>query len=488
MKNLSLIEVNKPEELKNALNELINYKNTAGELPNITAESLGLGNVDNTSDANKPVSTPQKTYIDNENAKNVKLESDTMQTIDSDIEIADGKSLYGERGNGTTEQLVAIKNEGGFENVEIGSPNIPLKLHHSMKDINNSNLTKNPKISVKDADGETTEEKMAFVSDVQGAKTELNNSLTSEINKKINKSSFTNAETPNAIVTDVVGENLDESDVDSASIRIVKRSVENGSVLLNETTSIKLASTASRGLMSKEQVSTLNDLTDRMQAMEGKASRYLYDAKTNPSASEIDAFVKSMGHTVPFTGIAVVIDETFHVWHYYENENIGWKDDGSDTVSKATNSSLGIVKGETLEGKVSVENDGTMSLVGYDTLKSKVTSIENSRLNDVDIAGGTNNGTIKVTKNVNGTSITTDNIPVTGLKSAAYTESSAYATSEQGEKADTAIQSIKLNGVEQTKTNNGINLVIDTVSQSTMQSYVQQAIEDAIGEVIGGSY
>lgn len=488
MKNLSLIEVNKPEELKNALNELINYKNTAGELPNITAESLGLGNVDNTSDANKPVSTPQKTYIDNENAKNVKLESDTMQTIDSDIEIADGKSLYGERGNGTTEQLVAIKNEGGFENVEIGSPNIPLKLHHSMKDINNSNLTKNPKISVKDADGETTEEKMAFISDVQGAKTELNNSLASEINKKINKSSFANAETPNAIVTDVVGENLDESDVDSASIRIVKRSVENGSVLLNKATSIKLASTASRGLMSKEQVSTLNDLTDRMQAMEGKASRYLYDAKTNPSASEIDTFVKSMGHTVPFTGIAVVIDETFHVWHYYENENIGWKDDGSDTVSKATNSSLGIVKGETSEGKVSVENDGTMSLVGYDTLKSKVTSIENSRLNDVDVAGGTNNGTIKVTKNVNGTSTTTDNISVTGLKSAAYTESSAYATSEQGEKADTAIQSIKLNGVEQTKTNNGINLVIDTVSQSAMQSYVQQAIEDAIGEVIGGSY
>ena len=488
MKNLSLIEVSKPEELKNALNELINYKNTAGDLPNITAESLGLGNVDNTSDANKPVSSAQKTYIDNENAKDVKLESETMQTIDSDIEIADGKSLYGERGNGTTEQLVVIKNEGGFENVEIGSPNIPLKLHHSMKDINNSSLTKNPKVSVKDANGETTEEKMAFISDIQTTKTELNTALSNEINKKINKSSFASAETPNAIVTEVLGESFDDSNTDAVNIKVIKRSVDNGSILLNKATSLKLASTTSRGLMSKEQVSTLNDLSERMQAMEGKASRYLYDAKTNPSASEIDTFVKSMGHTVPFTGIAVVIDETFHVWHYYENENIGWKDDGSDTVSKATNSSLGIVKGETSEGKVSVENDGTMSLVGYDTLKSKVTSIENSRLNDVDIAGGTNNGTIKVTKNVNGTSSTTDNISVTGLKSAAYTESSAYATSEQGEKADTAIQSIKLNGVEQTKTNNGINLVIDTVSQSTMQSYVQQAIEDAIGEVIGGSY
>ena len=488
MKNLSLIEVNKPEELKNALNELINYKNTAGELPNITAESLGLGNVDNTSDANKPVSTAQKTYIDNENAKNVKLESDTMQTIDSDIEIADAKSLYGERGNGTTEQLVAIKNEGGFENVEMGSPNIPLKLHHSMKDINNSSLTKNPKVSVKDTNGTTSEEKMAFISDVQTAKTELNTTLSNEINKKINKSSFTNAETPNAIVTEVVGESFEDGNADTMNIRVVKRSVDDGSILLSKSTALKIASTTSRGLMSKEQVSTLNDLSERMQAMEGKASRYLYDVKTNPTPTEIDTFVKNLGYTSPFTGIAVVIDETYHVWHYYENDNIGWRDDGSDTVSKATNASLGIVKGENTEGKVSIENDGTMSLVGYDTLKSKVTSIESSRLNDIAIVGGTNNGTIKVTKNVNGTSSTTDNISVTGLKSAAYTESSAYATSEQGEKADTAIQSIKLNGVEQTKTNNGINLVIDTVSQSTMQSYVQQAIEDAIGEVIGGSY
>ncbi len=488
MKTLSLIEVNKPEELKNALNELINYKNTAGEIPNITAESLGLGNVDNTSDANKPVSTAQKTYIDNENAKDVKLESETIQTIDSDIEIAEGNTLYGERGNGTTEQLVVIKNEGGFENVEMGSPNIPLKLHHSMKDINNSSLTKNPKVSVKDTNGTTSEEKMAFISDVQTAKTELNTTLSNEINKKINKSSFTNAETPNAIVTEVVGESFEDSNADTMNIRVVKRSVDDGSILLSKSTALKIASTTSRGLMSKEQVSTLNDLSERMQAVEGKASRYLYDTKTNPSATEIDTFVKNLGYTSPFTGIAVVIDETYHVWHYYENDNIGWRDDGSDTVSKATNASLGIVKGENAEGKVSIENDGTMSLVGYDTLKSKVTSIESSRLNDIAIVGGTNNGTIKVTKNVNGTSSTTDNISVTGLKSAAYTESSAYATSEQGEKADTAIQSIKLNGVEQTKTNNGINLVIDTVSQSTMQSYVQQAIEDAIGEVIGGSY
>lgn len=53
----------------------------------------------------------------------------------------------------------------------------------------------------------------------------------------------------------------------------------------------------------------------------------------------------------------------------------------------------------------------------------------------VTLESGTNNGTVKIT--VNGTA--TDNVAVKGLKSAAYTESSAYATAEQGTKADNAM-------------------------------------------------
>ena len=53
----------------------------------------------------------------------------------------------------------------------------------------------------------------------------------------------------------------------------------------------------------------------------------------------------------------------------------------------------------------------------------------------VTLESGTNNGTVKIT--VNGTA--TDNVAVKGLKSAAYTESSAYATSAQGTKADNAM-------------------------------------------------
>ena len=53
----------------------------------------------------------------------------------------------------------------------------------------------------------------------------------------------------------------------------------------------------------------------------------------------------------------------------------------------------------------------------------------------VTLESGTNNGTLKLT--VNGTA--KDNIAVKGLGSAAYTESSAYATSTQGDKADKAL-------------------------------------------------
>lgn len=56
-------------------------------------------------------------------------------------------------------------------------------------------------------------------------------------------------------------------------------------------------------------------------------------------------------------------------------------------------------------------------------------------LQTVTLGSGTNNGTVKIT--VNGTA--TDNVAVKGLKSAAYTESSAYATATQGTKADNAM-------------------------------------------------
>lgn len=64
----------------------------------------------------------------------------------------------------------------------------------------------------------------------------------------------------------------------------------------------------------------------------------------------------------------------------------------------------------------------------------------------VTLATGTNNGTLKIT--VGGT--TTDNVAVKGLKSAAYTDSSAYATAAQGTKADNALPKTEFNAFKST--------------------------------------
>ena len=61
---------------------------------------------------------------------------------------------------------------------------------------------------------------------------------------------------------------------------------------------------------------------------------------------------------------------------------------------------------------------------------------------------GTKNGTLKIT--VGGTA--TDNVAVKGLKSAAYTESSAYATAAQGTKADNALPKADFDSFKTTNT------------------------------------
>ena len=58
MEKLSLIDVNKPQKVKEALNEVIDFKE------NLSAKSLGLGNVDNTSDLDKPISNKQQAVLD----------------------------------------------------------------------------------------------------------------------------------------------------------------------------------------------------------------------------------------------------------------------------------------------------------------------------------------------------------------------------------------------------------------------------------------
>lgn len=145
-----------------------------------------------------------------------------------------------------------------------------------------------------------------------------------------------------------------------------------------QSVNLPLANASAAGLMSSSDFSSLQDLEDRVGNLEGKTTRLLYTASTNPTASDINSFVTGLGYTSPFEGIAVVVDETFHIWHYYDNNGIGWRDDGVDTVSNFTNSTAGIILGSTNNGKVFAETDGTGSVNGWDTLSTNVSNLQST--------------------------------------------------------------------------------------------------------------
>lgn len=149
------------------------------------------------------------------------------------------------------------------------------------------------------------------------------------------------------------------------------------------------------------------------------------------------------------------------------------------------------------EGKGLSSNDFT------DELKDKINNIESAVANKVvsDITTGSINGTISVTKG-----IITNSIAVKGLGSAAYTASSDYATSAQGSKADSAVQSAKIGSTSFTKTGTelsitaanaqtamglgaaatkGVSTSVDTSANLPTSGAVKTYVDDAIGGITG---
>lgn len=127
------------------------------------------------------------------------------------------------------------------------------------------------------------------------------------------------------------------------------------------------------------------------------------------------------------------------------NTRIALKSDTTDNWAKST---LVLLKGEqaieiTESGAYKIKiGDGvkTFAELPYATMTPEEISalIGDGSVQSVTLASGTNNGTLKLT--VDGT--TTDNIAVKGLGSAAYTNTSAYATAAQGTLATNAVRKV----------------------------------------------
>ena len=136
---------------------------------------------------------------------------------------------------------------------------------------------------------------------------------------------------------------------------------------------VPLATSTKAGLMSPSDVAQIATLVAKVASFEELTRRLSYTDKSNPSKAEILAFVKECGYTDErqFYGIKVIVSATSHVWVWYDNLD-EFADVGVETVSQATQSSLGTVKGSNVRGKGYIENDGTISFVGYDQLNNNV--------------------------------------------------------------------------------------------------------------------
>lgn len=162
----------------------------------------------------------------------------------------------------------------------------------------------------------------------------------------------------------------------SQSVSLVKtlKNIETGAYS-TDATPVPTAHQFGSGLMSASDYNLLQTLSQNVQQLQGSQVRLLYTDSANPLQSQISSFVSSKGYT-DYTGISVVIDATQHVWRYYSNDNIGWKDDGLDIVTTFTNDTAGIVKGSTDNGKINAESDGTGSVNGWSDLTQRVSNVE----------------------------------------------------------------------------------------------------------------
>ena len=131
-----------------------------------------------------------------------------------------------------------------------------------------------------------------------------------------------------------------------------------------------IASAQQPGLMSSADVAALTDLATAVESLSGRGVRYPVhlDGVEISQANLQDAYETASGNTgAPVDGATLVDLDSNTAYTWYES-SATWVTRGSDTVSMAANGVLGVVKGDAEEtpGKVYVESDGSMSVIGWD--------------------------------------------------------------------------------------------------------------------------
>ena len=140
------------------------------------------------------------------------------------------------------------------------------------------------------------------------------------------------------------------------------------------TIALPVASTTEAGVMNSSTYDAVTSNTNNINALLNGAV-----AVTGLSASPLQSDITTAWQTE--TGLTTLINRASvyditndKVWTYYTNDTT-WHAASNTTqvtVNQATNSSLGTVKGSTNTGQAYVENDGTLSVNGWDAMSAQV--------------------------------------------------------------------------------------------------------------------
>lgn len=152
-----------------------------------------------------------------------------------------------------------------------------------------------------------------------------------------------------------------------------------------ETDAIPVASETKAGVMSAGMYvgfnGSIQNLQARMSVLEGVGITYqLTGLSDTPSDAEITAAFQAQYPNVPLSaGIRAADYPKAKIWQY---SGTNWIQLTSININVATSTALGLVKGsatsEANKGRIFVEVDGSMTVIGWDTLNALVSSTKQS--------------------------------------------------------------------------------------------------------------
>ena len=184
-------------------------------------------------------------------------------------------------------------------------------------------------------------------------------------NERINKATL-----PSAVVG-IAGQNS----ASQVAIKVSTRNTSTG-VVSESTVVLPVSNISQHGVMPKESFATLIDLVNRVGVLEGGVIIYAVHLGTGPvsQAQYQLAWEQASGKehgTVPIDGTSLLnLDNNLTITYFSNQAPNQWTERGT-TIGIANESVAGIVKSTTsTAGKVMVENDGTMSVNGWDAVES----------------------------------------------------------------------------------------------------------------------